>query len=101
MATLICDPAAKLEIREAAAYYEECRPGLGQAFLEAVEAAVTYLTQNPLHCRRIGGRFRRCLVTRFPYGVIYAVERDLIYIVAIMHLKRRPDYWKTRELPRR
>jgi toxin ParE1/3/4 len=42
------------------------------------------------------GRFRRCLVHRFPYGIIYAVEDDTIYVAAIMHLRRQPGYWERR-----
>jgi len=96
MARLIYDPKAKLEIREAAAYYEACREGLGKAFLLAVEAAAQSLAEHPLHWRRIGGRFRRCLLKRFPYGIIYSAESEFIYIAAVMHLKRKPGYWTKR-----
>jgi len=33
---------------------------------------------------------------RFPYGIIYRLEKNTIYIVAIAHFKRRPFYWKER-----
>jgi len=42
--------------------------------------------------RSLKGRFRRYLLQRFPYGVIYAVDEDVIYIAAVMHLKRKPGY---------
>jgi len=45
---LIYDPAARAELLEAAVYYEECRTGLGQAFLSAVEHAVARLSNKPL-----------------------------------------------------
>jgi toxin ParE1/3/4 len=45
---LIYDPAARAELLEAAAYYEECRAGLGKAFLSAVEHAVARLSNKPL-----------------------------------------------------
>lgn len=93
MATLTYAAEAKEEIREAAAYYEACREGLGKAFLSNVEAAVAKLSDAPLRFRRLSGRFRRCLVKRFPYGIIYAVEPGGIFIAAVMHLKRKPGYW--------
>ena len=96
MATLIYDPTAKFEIREAAAYYEECQEGLGKAFLQNVEASAQRLAADPLRWRKLDGRFRRCLVRRFPYGIIYAVEPDCIFIATVMHLKRKPGYWKER-----
>jgi len=39
---------------------------------------------------------RRFLVRRFPYGLLYRNEPTAIFIVAVMHLRRRPGYWKGR-----
>lgn len=38
----------------------------------------------------------RILVRRFPYGLLYSIDKDDIYIIAVMHLNRIPDYWKNR-----
>ena len=94
---VILDPAAVAELREAAVFYEDCREGLGQEFLASVEAAFDAIVRRPDLWRRLKGRFRRCLVHRFPYGVVYAVEDDVVYIAAVMHLKRKPGYWETRD----
>ncbi len=32
---------------------------------------------------------------RFPYGLIYRIQSDRVVIVAVMHLKRRPFYWRS------
>jgi len=40
---------------------------------------------------------RRCLTNRFPYGVIYQISSDEIYIIAIMQLNRKPKYWENRK----
>ncbi|MCZ6674550.1 MAG: type II toxin-antitoxin system RelE/ParE family toxin [Verrucomicrobia bacterium] len=47
--------------------------------------------------RIIQGAFRRHLLARFPYGIIYRIDDDVIYVVAVMHLKRNPGYWKNRK----
>lgn len=39
----------------------------------------------------------RCLISRFPYGVLYSIEDDGVFILAVMHLHRNPDYWKYRK----
>ena len=41
---------------------------------------------------------RRCLIHRFPYGMIYALdeEKSGILILAVMHLHREPGYWSER-----
>ncbi len=54
---LIYDPAARAELLEAASYYEECRTGLGKAFLSAVERAVARLSSKPLRWRKIVAGF--------------------------------------------
>jgi plasmid stabilization system protein ParE len=93
---LLVDPEALVEARNAAAFYEDSQPGLGKAFLAGVEAATEEIVRHPLMWRRIKGRFRRYLIPRFPYGLIYAVQDNTIYVAAVMHLKRKPGYWATR-----
>ena len=94
---VVLDPAAAAELREAAVFYEECHEGLGQEFLVSVEATLDAIAHRPALWRRLKGRFRRCLVHRFPYGVIYAMEDDVVYVAAVMHLKRKPGYWESRD----
>jgi hypothetical protein len=90
------DLAAKQEIRQAALFSEDCREGLGQEFLDSVDSAFDQIQQHPTVWRILKGRFRRYLLQRFPYGVIYTVEKDIIYVAAVMHLKRKPGYWVSR-----
>lgn len=77
-------------------FYEDCREGLGEEFLDAVESAFDQICRHPMLWRILKGRFRRYLVQQFPYGVIYAIEGRTIYVAAVMHLKRKPGYWETR-----
>jgi hypothetical protein len=92
----VFDDDALLEAREAAAWYEGVQPGLGRAFLDALEEATDDILRHPLRWRRIRGRFRRRLLRRFPFGLIYAIEGDVIYIPAVAHLHRKPGYWLSR-----
>ncbi len=39
---------------------------------------------------------RRARTNRFPYGLIYTSDKNVIIVVAVMHLHRKPDYWKSR-----
>ena len=93
---MVLDPSANAEMRDAAFFYEGCRDGLGQEFLDAVELAFGEISQRPMIWRILKGRFRRYLIHHFPYAVIYSIEDDTIYVVAIMHMKRKPDYWQDR-----
>ncbi len=42
----------------------------------------------------IDGNLRRCLLNRLPYGLIYGVDKATVVIVAVAHLKRKPNYWE-------
>ena len=90
------DLSAQEEIRQAALFYEDCRDGLGEEFLSAVESAFNQIRHHPTVWRILKGRFRRYLLQRFPYGIVYAVEAETIYVAAVMHLKRKPGYWFSR-----
>ncbi|MCX5902193.1 MAG: type II toxin-antitoxin system RelE/ParE family toxin [Proteobacteria bacterium] len=87
------DPAAKAEIREAAFFYEDSRSGLGSEFLNAVELAFTQIKKRPTLWRHFKGSFRRYILAHFPYAVIYTIDNEIIYVAAVMHMKRKPGYW--------
>jgi toxin ParE1/3/4 len=87
---------ARAELAEASHYYEDRVPGLGQALIDDVEACVNEILEHPSACERVSKKLRRKVLSRFPYGLIYAVESDRIRIMAIAHFKRRPEYWRYR-----
>ena len=89
-------PGARLEYREAAAFYEARRPGLGAAFTHEIEAVIRHILEEPDRWRCVEQDVRRCLANRFPYGVLYTVESDFILIIAVAHCSRKPGYWRER-----
>ena len=89
-------PEVDKEFIDTIAYYEECEIGLGVDFLREVYACIEKAVTYPRMWPEIEFGIHRCLVHRFPYGVLYSIEDDGIYILAIMHLHRDPDYWKHR-----
>ena len=89
-------PDARLEYREAAAFYESRRPGLGASFTVEVEAAIKRILDTPDRWRVIEQDVRRCLTHVFPYLVLYTIEKDSILIVAVAHGSRKPGYWRER-----
>ena len=90
------DFEAEAEYISAAAYYEEARTGLGDQFIQAVERAIHSACDQPQWFRLISPRVRRSLVRGFPYGILFAVAGDRLYILAVMHLHREPGYWSER-----
>ena len=89
-------PEAETELLEAIAYYESCAPGLGEDFSLEVYSTVKNILSYPHAWPIVEDDVHRCLTNRFPYGVLYSIESDCVYILAVMHLHRHPDYWKHR-----
>ena len=91
------DNKAKEEMLEAAHYYDSKQKGLGKRFLSSINQATKSIQIFPELYPIVEAECRRCLVEKFPFGVIYNITPDYIIIIAVMHLYRDPDYWKDRQ----
>ena len=87
---------AEQELDEAVAYYNAQVDGLGDAFLVEALRVLGLVKQYPLAWHPLGGGIRRCRLSRFPYGVIYAPEPDEILVIAVAHMHRLPGHWRDR-----
>ena len=87
---------AELEFDKAIEYYEGCQTGLGLEYTQEVYAAIKRIIQFPEAWPPLSKKTRRCLVNRFPFGIIYQVKSGLLKIIAVADLRRRPNYWKDR-----
>ena len=88
--------SAEKELFSAIEFYEEHQPGLGLRFSEEVKATIERICTHPHAWASIDSKTRRCLTSRFPYGILYRIIKNNIQIMAIMHLHRKPDYWSGR-----
>lgn len=87
---------AEAEFDHAVKYYEESLPGLGLEFAKEVYAAITHIIKFPDAWTPMSRNTRRCLVSRFPFGIIYQVKTGHVRIIAVADLRRRPNYWRDR-----
>ncbi|WP_114984862.1 type II toxin-antitoxin system RelE/ParE family toxin [Cyclonatronum proteinivorum] len=87
---------AELELDEGISWYELQVTGLGDEFLNEILITFKRIKSNPKAWPVFTVRTRRCLVHKFPYGVVYQIRKDEILVVAIYHLHRKPFYWKDR-----
>jgi plasmid stabilization system protein ParE len=88
--------AAKADLAEAASWYRDCHPGLDADFLLCVEETLDRVARYPIASPRVHGEFRRAVVHRFPFGVIYRVARGQVFVVAVLHTSRDPRIWQAR-----
>jgi plasmid stabilization system protein ParE len=87
---------AQKELNDAVNWYNEQADGLGNEFLDELDRAIRRAVAYPQSCTEIESGLRRCIMARFPYGLIYGLEKDKIIVVAVAHLHRHPRYWADR-----
>ena len=78
------------------AYYAAIDVPLGQRFYLEMERLMSEVCVHPETFRQFDPPVRRHFSSWFPYGIIYLDHDDRLWIGAVMHMKRKPGYWKLR-----
>lgn len=87
---------AEDEYSNAVGYYAAIRPELGGRLFDEVESLLLRIRRKPQRFSFLTCLTRSGLCHRFPYSVIFVDEPSCVYVVAVMHVKRRPGYWQKR-----
>ncbi len=69
---------------------------MGEDFLTELETAYQAISELPDTWPKFQLGFRRFLLSKFPFSVIYKLHNKTIYVVAVMHNSRKPGYWSER-----
>ena len=93
---LVAEPRADLDVAAAYQWYEGERAGLGLQFLEELRAVYDRIAEDPLRYQDLESGIRRALLRRFPYSIYFAVESDVVVILAVLHVSRSPIEWQRR-----
>ncbi|MFO0809985.1 MAG: type II toxin-antitoxin system RelE/ParE family toxin [Gemmataceae bacterium] len=97
MKLLDLNDEAKYEFEDAIRYYARANRAKADEFEQAVRDAFTTIARSP---RRFavdrGGPTRRLIMRKWPYIIYYPDLDDRVWIGAVAHNKRRPDYWAHR-----
>ena len=93
---LISEPPVDADVEAAFEWYENERPGLGVEFLDELRSTYNRIGDGPLKYQELRGGIRRALLRRFPYAVYFAIEADIIVVVAVLHASRDPAEWQRR-----
>lgn len=90
---LFLSPAAKSDIREIAAWYDDEEQGLGGGFKSKFQDALRKIRTSPEAYReRNSSGIRLCHLSRFPYSVYFRIRKENIRVIAIIHTSRDPKY---------
>ena len=92
------------EIDATAAWYDSQRAGLDLEFLAELRSTLATLRASPARSTPdreapADAHVRRQRLHRFPYAVVFAETTTEYVVIAVMHLRRRPGYWRSRLVP--
>ena len=93
---LVAESRADVDVAATFDWYEKEQAGLGSEFLDELRATYDRLADGPLAYQDLRLGIRRALVRRFPYAVYFAVEGDVIVVLAVLHVSRHPAEWQRR-----
>lgn len=89
-------PRAELDLFEAFNFYDEQFSGLGEEFIRCVDAKLEFIKRHPKICPKMYKDFRRGLISRFPFGIYYTIERKRIVVFAVLDLRQNPEKIRSR-----
>lgn len=89
-------PEAAAELEASARFYDQQQSGLGERFLAAIEFALAGVVDSPSTWPVLERDVRRRLSRVFPYAILYSIEPDRIFVLAVMHCHQMPGYWRNR-----
>jgi plasmid stabilization system protein ParE len=67
-----------------------------EEMLFEIKRAIAAIASHPKAVPKVKNEIRRRLLKRFPFGILYVATGDEIVVLAVMHLRRHPGYWKDR-----
>lgn len=89
-------PDVAKEIKSSYQWYQNQTDGLGQDYLSELESSFQTIRELPNTWPKFQNGFRRFLLSKFPFSVIYQSSENTIFIIAVMHNSRKPGYWNQR-----
>jgi toxin ParE1/3/4 len=89
-------PEALAEADAGVLWYLDRSPRVAERFIAAIDTALERICEAPERWPPYVAGTRRYVMLKFPYFIVYKVTPQAVYVYAIAHAKRRPDYWKER-----
>ena len=96
---VVLHPRADAEFLFAQQRYTDASTPLGRRFYDEITSVFRRIIEHPLRYKQFDPPARRLFANGFPYAVVYVVRPDAIWIIAVMHVRREPGYWKERMAP--
>jgi plasmid stabilization system protein ParE len=84
------------DVKTAREWYDSKQAGLGDEFVQSLEAVVSRVSEWPGSFPEIAVDLRRALLARFPYALYYRHRDDVVEVIACLHMRQAPHRWLDR-----
>ncbi|MFH0975420.1 MAG: type II toxin-antitoxin system RelE/ParE family toxin [Spirochaetota bacterium] len=91
------DELANKEFNDAIDWYENQSEGLGKRFKKAVITQIKKIIKNPNWFLIEADNIYKAYIPKFPYKILFSIDKDMVTIWAIAHMHRKPWYWQSRK----
>lgn len=100
MRLVIHDEAVE-DARDAYDWFAERSPRTAEQFADLFEEAAVSIVRSPrsfglVVSEKLQGEFRRLIMKKFKFSIIFHVGTETLLVVAVAHPSRDPDYWMHR-----
>lgn len=89
-------PIVDADVEAAFDWYEGEEFGLGYKFLDELRETYYRIQDGPLKYQVLRSGVRRALTRRFPFGVYFSIEGEVIVVLAVLHAAQDPAVWQRR-----
>jgi hypothetical protein len=88
-------PRVERELAEASDWYDKEQPGLGRELILEIDRVLTLVADGrlPTLPHPTVREVRRVMLKRFPFWLVLLESESEVVVVAVAHMKRRPEYW--------
>jgi len=91
-------PEARTEFLHAIAYYEEIRCGLGERFKDETDRCIVWIAAHHELYRLRREGYRRINMRMFPFNISFVTRESTLWVLAVAHNARKPEYWISRRV---
>lgn len=89
-------PDVAEDIKGAYFWYEKQLQGLGDRFILELEDGYEGIINFPNSWANFQYGFKRYILNKFPFSIVYKISNNQIIVISIMHNSRKPNYWYDR-----
>jgi len=96
MIAIVLHEDVHTDIKGSYEWYENALESLGLQFISELEIGFDAISYALVTWSTFEHGFRRHLLSRFPFSIIYKEKEHQVLVLAVMHNSRNPEYWKER-----